>query len=86
MLEIVHNNTPYILDEVLKFECYGSFLNGWRQRKVYVYQPPVDFLQENPNTVISVGYAAYTDQYWICMEPFSTYKSRIVNADWSPYK
>jgi hypothetical protein len=83
---VLHNNTSLSLAEVRNLPRYGGFVNEWRQRYVDVYQPSVEFLQKNPETVISVGFNAQTNTTWICVEPFSNYQSRIQNADWSTYR
>lgn len=83
--EIIINNTSYTLKEVRNFERYGGFLNAWRQRYVDIYQPPVDFLETHPNTVITVGHNYESNTTWICIEPWSDYSARILGADWSTY-
>jgi hypothetical protein len=80
------NNTTLTLEEIRELPRYGGFMNYWRQRKVEVYQPSVEYLKEHPETVISVGYNFTENKYWICEEPFSAYSSRILNADWSDYR
>lgn len=77
---------PWTLEEIRSFPCYGGFLNSWRQRFVNIYQPPVEFLQENPGKVITVGSNYRTNTFTICLEDYSAYKGRIENADWSEYK
>ena len=85
--EIVHNNTPYTLEDVQSFCRYGGFMNPWRQRYVDVYQPPWEFIRDHPEkTIITVETNHVTDQIWIYSVPFSIYQNRITNADWSIHR
>jgi hypothetical protein len=82
--QIVHNNTPFSLAEVKSFCRYGGFINIWQHRYVDVYQPPVEFIAEHPEgIVITIETNHVTDQIWIYGQPYSLYKTRIINADWS---
>jgi len=90
---VIHNNTPWTMEEVKKFQIYGSFLNSWRGRFVDVYQVPEEWSQgnlkvQNPlnHCVVTVGSNYKNKEYWICIEPYSDYASRIKHADWSEYK
>jgi hypothetical protein len=78
---VIHNNTTFSLEEVRKFKRYGSFMNEWRRRLVDVYEHPSD-----PARLVTVGANHQTNTYWICDEPYTDYKRRIENADWSTYK
>jgi hypothetical protein len=81
------NNTPWSLEKVRTFQRYGGFMNYWRQRKVDVLQPPAEWIAKNDGQwVVSVGFNFQTNTYWICLETFSNYASRIINADWSDYR
>jgi hypothetical protein len=80
------NNTQYTLKEVQSFSRYGGFMNYWRHRRVDVYQPPVDYIEEYPGYVFTVSYNFETDTYWICEEPYAAYEGRIINADWRDYR
>ena len=84
--ETVINNTELSLKEVRSLHHYGGFMNEWRSRYVDVYKPTFEFLQNHPETVISVGHNFPTNTTWICIEPFDAYSGRITNADWRPYR
>ena|SRR5579863_1520477 len=79
--EIIHNTTPYTLDDTFNMPTYGRFMNSWRQRFVVVHVHPSD-----PERVITVGRNFATNTTWICDEPRADYASRIDRNDWSEYK
>ncbi len=86
---VIHNayNLPWSLDVIRTFPRYGGFRNEWRGRYVDVYQIPPDKIEERMKEhVVSVGASFDGKTVTIALEPFSDYKSRIVNADWRPYK
>ena len=72
----------------MTFERYGGFLNEWRERFVDVFQPPTDWIAENPDkpTVVTIGSNYKTNTYWVCMERYEDYRGRIENANWSTYR
>jgi hypothetical protein len=80
--EVITNNTNLPIEEVRTLQRYGGFLNRWRNRYVDVYQPSVEFLQNHPETVITVGHNSESNATWICVEPASVYSHQIAHADW----
>ena len=76
----IHNNTEFGLNTVrAEGRRLGSFVNGWRNRRLTLYEHPT-----STTLVISVGeFLDGSETVVVCVEDFSCYSRQLIHNNWT---